>query len=58
MWKSTISFLDDCVVSSRTVDDYIERLWEGLQRFKDATLKMDPLNVSFPDKIDFFESHC
>ena len=53
-WKSTIPYLDDCIIFSQTAEEHIERLREVLQRFKDATLKSIRLNVSFSDNMCLF----
>ena len=50
-WKSTIPYLDDCIIFSRTAEEHIERLREVFQRFKDATLKINLL------KCEFFRQH-
>ena len=50
-WKSTILYLNDCIIFSRTAEQHIERLREVLQRFKDANLKINPL------KCEFFRQH-
>ena len=50
-WKSTIPYLDDCIIFSRTAEEHIARLREVFQRFKDANLKVNPL------KCEFFRQH-
>ena len=50
-WKSTIPYLDDCIIFSRTYEEHVVRLKEVFQRFKDANLKINPL------KCEFFRSH-
>ena len=50
-WKSTIPYLDDCIIFSPTAEDHIETLREVFQRFKDANLKINPL------KCEFFRQH-
>ena len=47
--KSTIPYLDDCIIFSRTAEEHIERLREVFQR--DANLKINPL------KCEFFRQH-
>ena len=49
--KSTISYLDDCNIFSRTAEERIERLREVFQRFKDPTLKINLL------KCELFRQH-
>ena len=46
-WKFTIPYLDDCIIFSRTVEKHLERLREVFQRFKDANLKINPINCEF-----------
>ena len=46
-WKSTIPYLDDCIIFSRTAEEHLERLREVFQRFKDENLKMNPLKCEF-----------
>ena len=46
-WKSTIPYLDDCIIFSRTAEEHIASFLEVFQRFKDATLKINPLNSEF-----------
>ena len=50
-WKSTLPYLDDCIIFSRFADEHIPRLREVFQRFKDANLKINPL------KCEFFRQH-
>ena len=54
-WKLTISYLDDCIIFSRTIEDYLERLREVFQRFKDTNLKINPIKCEFfRQKVPFF----
>ena len=46
-WKSTIPYLDDSIIFSRSAEEHIERLREVFQRFKDANLKINPLICEF-----------
>ena len=46
-WKSTIPYLDDCIILSRTAEEQIESLRVVFHRFKDAKLKINPLNREF-----------
>ena len=46
-WKSTIPYLDDCIIFSGTAEEHIERLREVFQRFKDANLKINSLKCYF-----------
>ena len=50
-WKSTIPYLDDCIIFFRTTEEHIERLREVFQRLKDANLKVNTL------KREFFRQH-
>ena len=50
-WKSTIPYLDDKIILSRTADEHVARLREVFQRFKDANLKINLL------KCEFFRQH-
>ena len=45
--KSTIPYLDDCIIFSRTIEEHLERLCEVFQRFKDANLKILPTKCEF-----------
>ena len=46
-WKFTVSYLDDCIIFSRTIEEHLERLREVFQRFKDANLKINPTKCEF-----------
>ena len=46
-WKSTIPYLDDYIIFSRTAEEHIERLREVFHCFKDANLKINPLKCEF-----------
>ena len=50
-WKSTIPYIFDCIIFSRSAEEHIARLREGFQRFKDANLKINP------PKCEFFRQH-
>ena len=50
-WKSTIPYLDDCIIFFRTAEEHVARLREVFQRCKDANLKINPL------KCEFFRQH-
>ena len=50
-WKSTIPYLDDCIIFSRTAEEHIARLREVFQSFKYANLTINPL------KCEFFRQH-
>ena len=51
LWKSTIPYLDDCIIFSRTAEEHTERHREVFQSFKDANLKINP------PKCEFFRQH-
>ena len=51
-WKTTVPYLDDCIIFSSTADEHIERLREVLERFCSANLKINPT------KSDFFSNSC
>ena len=46
-WNSTIPYLDDCIIFSRTIEKHIERIREAFQRIKDANLKVNPTKSDF-----------
>ena len=46
-WKFTIRYLHDCIIFSRTIEEYLERLREIFQRFKAANLKINPTKCEF-----------
>ena len=50
-WKRTIPYLVNCIISSQTAEEHIERVPEVLQRFKDPNLKINP------PKFEFFRQH-
>ena len=48
--KTTVPFLDDCIIFSSTADEHIQRLREVLERFRSANLK------KYPTKCEFFRT--
>ena len=52
-WKFTILYLDDSIIFSRTIEEHLEHLREVFQRFKDASLKINPTKCDFPAEIPF-----
>ena len=46
-WKTTVSYLDDCIIFSSTAEEHIERLRELLERFRSANLKINPTKCEF-----------
>ena len=56
-WQSTVPYLDDCIISSRTAEEHIERLREVFQRFTDANLTINPLKCEFIRQLVPFLGH-
>ena len=48
-WKTTVPYLDDCIIFCSTAEEHIERLREVLERFRFANLKINPKNVNFSE---------
>ena len=46
-WKTTVPYLDDCIIFSSTAEEHIERLREVLERFRFANLKINPTKCDF-----------
>ena len=46
-WKTTVPYLDDCIIFSSTAEEHIERLREVLERFRSANLKINPTKSEF-----------
>ena len=46
-WKTTVPYLDDCIIFSSTAEEHIERLREVLERFRLANLKINPTKCEF-----------
>ena len=46
-WKTTVPYLDDCIIFSSTAEEHIERLREVLERFRSANLKINPTKCEF-----------
>ena len=42
-WKTTVHYLDDCIIFSSTADEHIQRLREVLERFRSANKKINPI---------------
>ena len=49
-WKTTVPYLDDCIIFSSTAEEHIQRSREVLERFRSANLKIKSL------KCDFFRT--
>ena len=56
-WKSTIPYLNNCIIFSLTADEHIERLREIFQRFKNANLTANPLKCEFVRQHVLFQDH-
>ena len=56
-WKNTVAYLEDCIIFSRTAEEHIERFCEVFQRFKDANLKMNPLECEVFRQLVPFSGH-
>ena len=46
-WKTTVPYLDDCIIFSSTAEEHFERLREVFERFRLANLKKTQQNVNF-----------
>ena len=46
-WKTTVPYLDDCIIFSSTAEEHIERVREVLERFRSANLKINPTKCEF-----------
>ena len=46
-WKTTVPYLDDCIIFAATPEEHLERLRAVLQRFREANLKINPLKCEF-----------
>ena len=47
IWKTTVPYLDDCIIFSATAEEHLHRLREVLERFRAANLKINPLKSEF-----------
>ena len=56
-WKSTIPYIDDCIIFSRTAEKHIARLREVFQRFKDANFRINPLKCELFRQHELFFGH-
>ena len=51
-WKFAITYLDECIIFFRTIEEHLECLRQVFQRFKDANLKINPTNCEiFRQKV-------
>ena len=46
-WKTTVPYLDDCIIFSSTADEHIQRLREIFERFRSVNLKINRTNCEF-----------
>ena len=50
----TVSYLDDCIMFSKTPEEHIKRLQQVFQRFREANLKISPTKSAFlQTKVQF-----
>ena len=53
-WKSSVPYLDVCIIFSRTPEEHVSRLREVFQRFHNANLKINPSKCAFfQTKVQF-----
>ena len=53
-WHFTLTYLDECIIFFRTIEEQLERLRQVFQWFKDANLKINPTKCEFfRQKIQF-----
>ena len=46
-WKTTVPYLDDCIIFAATPEEHLASLRGVLQRFREANLKINPLKSEF-----------
>ena len=46
-WKTTVPYLDDCIILESNPDEHTSRLRDVLERFTKATLKINPTKCEF-----------
>ena len=56
-WKTTVPYLDDCIIFSSTADEHIQRLREVLERFRAANLKINETKCEFSRTRVTFHGH-
>ena len=55
-WKTTVPYLDDCIMSSKSAEEHVERLRQMFERFRSANLKINPTkNEFFRTRVPFLE---
>ena len=47
IWKTTVPYLDDCIIFAATPEEHLRRVREVLVRFRAAKLKINPLKCEF-----------
>ena len=47
IWKTTVPYLDDCIIFAASPEEHLERVREVLGRFRQANLKINPLKCEF-----------
>ena len=46
-WNITVTYLDDCIIFSKTPEEHIKRLQQVFQRFREANLEINPTKSAF-----------
>ena len=46
-WNITVTYLDDCIIFSKTPEKHIKRLQQVFQRFREANQKINPTKCAF-----------
>ena len=49
-WNITVPYLDDCIIFSKTPEEHIKILQQVFQRFREASLKINPTKCAFFQK--------
>ena len=53
-WKTTVPYLDDCIIFAATPEEHLEGLRALLQQFREANLKISPSKCElFKTKLHF-----
>ena len=53
-WKTSVPYLDDCIIFSTTPEEHLSRLRQVFQRFQQANLKINPSKCTFfQTKVQF-----
>ena len=56
-WNSTVLYLDDGIISSKTPEEHIERLQQVFRRICDANVKINPTKYAFFQTKNQFLGH-